>query len=119
VTRIRILNQSMRICQSHSCSSESSVPAFELAGIAGLFHVLRQAVPRVGHPAAEEATPEVVGGPWRPQQGTGGSPCLAPIFHFFEPLITVITHIVMQDFIHLKHISFFPSLLKCGEAQLF
>jgi hypothetical protein len=74
-----------------------------LAGIAGFFYVLQQAIPHVSYPysIAKEAAPEIVGGPWRPQHCTGCSPCLVPIFHFSEPLITAVTDIIMQDLIHL------------------
>jgi hypothetical protein len=48
-----------------------SVPAFELAGIAGLAYKPRQPIPEVWRSAAKEAAPEVVAGSLRPQRVAG------------------------------------------------
>jgi hypothetical protein len=95
-----------------------SVPAFELAGIAGLAYQPRQPIPEVWRSAAKEAAPEVVAGSLRPQRVAGHVPCLSAIFHFNEPFFTIVTALIIQDFKDLHHVSLLPPVLEGRQAQL-
>jgi hypothetical protein len=85
-----------------------TVPVHELAGVAGLFHVLRQAIPSVRHPAAKEAAAEIVSGSRQPYREASRSPGLSPIFHFRKPLLTEFTILIMEDFVDLDHVCLLP-----------
>jgi hypothetical protein len=103
------------VCLSRPFFQVVPVPAFKLAGIAGLLYRPRQPIPKVWGSAAKEAAPEIVTGSLRPYSVAGHVPRISAIFHFDKPFFTVLTALIIQGLKDLHLVG--PFLLSSREGR--